>query len=70
MPMRSAVPRSVASSALSALTASTIARAAASAWREPAAGPESIPKSAITPSPVNWFVTPPDRVIAVPTASK
>ena len=36
----------------------------------PVAGPDSMPKSAITPSPVNWFVTPPARVIAVPTVSK
>ena len=47
-----------------------MARAAASAWREPAAGPDSMPNSAITPSPVNWFVTPPASVIALPTASK
>ena len=46
-------------------------RAAASrAWRLPATGPLSRPNSAITPSPVNWFTTPPARLMAPPTVSK
>ena len=53
IPMRIGAGRSPASSALSAATPSTMARAAARAWREPIAGPVSIPNSAITPSPVN-----------------
>src|SRR5437870_244815 len=33
-------------------------------------GPTSSPKSAMTPSPVYWLATPPERWMAPPTASK
>ena len=69
MPIRIGAGRSPASSLFKAAMPATIARAAARAWREPTAGPVSIPNSAITPSPVNWLVTPPALVMAVPTAA-